>query len=307
MSSKRRRTGDYLPYDIRPCLVAVYHCPLDPKQKVKAEEYARYRATVQDTMGLTEDKIPRRLCNATFLAYREIAIPLKQGHCFESRNGDMLIISLIHCEMDISEKGWLNELCNPVLPADEFHHSSVDIYRSYAQTLSFDATNYLFSPRTPQETWSIDDFFNFAINNMEPLHDLANCAHQQMESVWIGCNYWNLNTKSYEKEITRSKALYQNVQRIWDTQTTIGVSLTKAPLQMGNCDINRWETYKDPCGSNDKSRKLYHALESPCTCGLVSWKTRSTSNMLVPYVHIRSILLHQLKELLIQTFFGAVY
>ena len=60
MSYKRRLCGgDYHVFrDIRCCLVAVYHCPLSDNQRRHAREVAANHLTVQEVMGLTDDKTP---------------------------------------------------------------------------------------------------------------------------------------------------------------------------------------------------------------------------------------------------------
>ena len=281
---------------LRSCLIAVYHCPLDKNQKRNARCSAT-GVSVQRAMGLTPVKIPYRLCCAKFVSFREIAIPVKQGYNLETRNAEMLIIQLIQCQMDIPDENWLDELCNPVT-SGEFK----GIYRSYATTLKQDVSNDILEC-TANESMSIDFFFKYFQKDLEMLEKLGCCAHYQMYSVKSS----GIDLNKFEKESLRCRALYQNLQRLLDTQITSNVSLAKAPLQMGYCDITLWKSYEDPCCSDNKSRRLHHSLEKVCSCGLVSWnikeKDSAVSRECVAYDSIRPILLHQLKEFLLQSFF----
>ena len=118
----------------------------------------------------------------------------------------------------------------------------------------------------------------------EPLlHALGRAAAAQNEEVLAHSRKRKAPLKLYERELMRSRELSKNVQRTANCRRILSSSspltLSSSPLQLGYSDLEHWLESQDTC--RNPKRKLDALLQSPCSCGLLSWKTRSIAERCV--------------------------
>ena len=283
------------------CLVALYNCPLSEEQVAKAQETMTF-AFVGNALGLCDDDWPSFVCKATFLGFRQLAIHLTSGYSVECRNADILVIQLVLCTLPDKMTSLNVTPCGFVKSGHMKY-----LHRRFVGLLAFGVSTHLLNIWPMSCTLEVNDLAANCDLGKEVFANLAAIGNSQLTEVNSHQKQYGCTTKAYERELVRVREFLKHLERV-SVRKRGELRLGAMPLQMGFSDLTRWEQYNDPCCNNDVTLSLNDFLERPCTCGLVSWKTRVHKGISlrseIPCTAYVSILIHQLKEQLLQTFFN---
>ena len=283
------------------CLVGLFNCRLSKVQVTKGHQSTRF-VSVGNALGLCEAEWPDFIRQARFLDCRELAVPLSAGYTVECRNADILVIQLVLCTFEDKQ------LSVNVIPCGSAKSGQMKfLHRCFVGLLAFRVSTNILNIWPSNHTLCVDDLAANHDLGKDVFRNLAAIATSQLESVSLHQQYYDRPRKFYDREISRSNELLKNLQRVIVAMNATHNSSSSLPLQLGFCDMSRRPDYNDPCRQNDTSLTLEDFLQTPCTCGLVSWKFRSSHGVPVengiPCTEYISILIHQLKEQLLQNFF----
>ena len=268
-------------------IVLLYSCNVD---RCKWWIYGKTRRSIRETLDLGEEW-EHQLLDATFLSAFQIAIPLMPGLTKLDSTASVLKVLVV--------QGQGRSTNCPLLQA--FPVVKNNITRGWMLKVVENEQGYGDDFKN-NHTIGVPDVLKLKLRPdlLKALYIAASCSIAQV------CHY--NDKKKVEREKERAEELLKHLQRAVIGEKVLAsppVSLSHCPLQLGYSDLFDWRDSKDTCRIT--SRNLDALLQSPCLCGLLSWKKRSWAGECMTHVfkpaEFIGVIVHQLKEQVMQRCF----